>query len=109
MQRATIERRHKTPAERAEILAAFQQTELSSHRFARQYGIAASTLFRWLRQASAGTEGGAAALIEVPNLLGRQPPAPGYCLRFANGVSVEVAPGFQPDEVRTLAEIVRGL
>jgi transposase-like protein len=109
MQRATIERRHKTPAERAEILAAFQQTELSSHRFARQYGIAASTLFRWLRQAAAPSASDPGAWIEVPNLLGRQLPAPAYRLRFANGVSVEVGSGFQPDELRALAQLVRGL
>lgn len=109
MQSATIERRHKTPAERAEILAAFQQTELSSHAFARQHGIAPSTLFRWLRQASVATERDPGAWIEVPNLLGRQLPAPAYRLRFANGVSVEVASGFKADEVRTLAQLVRGL
>jgi hypothetical protein len=109
MQRATIARRHKTPAERAEILAAFQQTELSSHQFARHHGIAASTLFRWLRHSAAPSASDPGAWIEVPNLLGRQPPAPAYCLRFANGVSVEVASGFQPDELRTLAQLVRGL
>lgn len=109
MQRATRERRHKTPAERAEILAAFQQTELSSHRFARQYGIAASTLFRWLRHSAAPIQSDPGAWIEVPNLLGQQPPAPAYCLRFANGLSVELAAGFQPDEVRTLAQLIRSL
>ena len=98
-----------TPARRAEIVTAYRQTGLSSHQFARQHGIAASTLFRWLRRAGAATQSGAAALVEVPNLLGRQPPAPAYRLRFANGVSVELAPGFQPDELRALAAIVRSL
>jgi hypothetical protein len=41
--------------------------------------------------------------------LGRQPPAPAYCLRFANGVSVEVASGFKADEVRTLAQLIHRL
>jgi transposase-like protein len=109
MQSATRARPHKTLAQRADILAAYRQTALSSHRFARQHGIAASTLFRWLRQASTATPSGAARLIEVPNLLGQQRPAPAYCLRFANGLSVELAPGFQPDEVRTLAQLIRGL
>jgi len=109
MQSATRARPHKTSAQRAEILAAYRQTALSSHPFARRHGIAASTLFRWRRQASASTEGGAATLIEVPHLLGQQPPAPAYCLRFANGLSVELAAGFQPDEVRTLAQLIRGL
>jgi transposase-like protein len=109
MQSPTRARPHKTPAQRADILAAYRQTVLSSHQFARRHGIAAATLFRWLRQASAATESGAAVLIEVPNLLGHQLPAPAYRLRFANGVSVEFASGFQPDEVRTLAQLVRGL
>ena len=109
MQGPTRGRPHQTPVRRAEILEAYRQTALSSHQFAREHRIAASTLFRWLRQAGAATQSGAAALVEVPNLLGRQPPAPAYCLRFANGVSVELAPGFQPDELRALAAIVRGL
>ena len=102
-------RPHKSAAQRAEILTAYRQTSLSSHAFARQHGIASSTLFRWLRHAAAPTEGNAGGLIEVPNLLGRQPPAPGYCLRFANGVSVEVGSGFEPDELRALAQVVRSL
>ena len=109
MQSPPRARPHRTPAQRADILAAYRQTSLSSHQFARRHGIAPSTLFRWLRQASASTESGAAALIELPNVLGHQPPAPAYCLRFANGLSVELAPGFQPDEVRTLAQLIRGL
>jgi transposase-like protein len=109
MQRATRERRHKTPAERAEILAAFQQTELSSHPFARRHGIAPSTLFRWLREASAPRPPRGAALIEVPNLLAPPPAALAYRLWFANGVSVEVASGFESEEVRTLARLIRSL
>ena len=102
-------RPHNTPARRTEILAAYGQTALSSHQFARQHGIAPSTLFRWLRLSAAPTERDPGALVEVPNLLGRQPPAPAYCLRFGNGVSVELAPGFQPEEVRTLAQLLRSL
>ena len=98
-----------TPARRAEIVTAYRQTALSSHQFARQHGIAPSTLFRWLRLSAASTERDAGALVEVPNLLGRQPPAPAYRLRFANGVSVELASGFEPDEFRALAAIVRSL
>ena len=109
MQSPTRTRPHKTPAQRADVLAAYRQTALSSHQFARRHGIAASTLFRWLRQASAATESGAAALIEVPNLLGHQLPAPAYRLGFANGVSVEIASGFPPEEVRTLAQLIRDL
>jgi hypothetical protein len=58
---------------------------------------------------SASTESGAAGFIEVPNLLAHQAPVPAYRLRFANGVSVEVASGFEPEEVRALAQLIRGL
>ncbi len=109
MQSATRARPHKTLGQRADILAAYRQTALGAYPFARQHGIATSTLFRWIRQASAATPSRAATLIEVPNLLGQQPPAPAYCLRFANGLSVELAAGFHLDEVRVLAQLIRGL
>ena len=109
MQGPTRGRPHQTPTRHAEILAAYRQTALSSHAFAREHRIAVSTLFRWLRQAGAATQSGAGAMVEVPNLLGRQPPAPAYCLRFGNGISVEVGSGFQPDELRALAAVVRSL
>ncbi|WP_442954864.1 IS66 family insertion sequence element accessory protein TnpA [Pelomicrobium sp.] len=102
-------RPHKSPAQRAEILAAYRQTALSSHAFARQHGVAPSTLFRWLREASAPRPPRGAALIEVPNLLAPPPAALAYRLCFANGVSVEVASGFEPEEVRTLARLIRSL
>ena len=109
MQSPPRARPHQTPAQRADVLAANRQTALSSHQFARRHGIATLTLFRWLRKASAATESGAAGLIEVPNLLAHQAPVPAYRLRFANGVSVEVASGFKADEVRTLAQLIRSL
>lgn len=102
-------RPQKTPAQREEILAAYRQTSLSSHQFARQHGIAASTLFRWLRESPVSRNGDTAEWIEVPNLLGNRSPAPTYRVRFANGLSLDIPFGFQPDEVRTLAEVVSRL
>jgi len=102
-------RPHRTPAQREEILAAYRQTSLSSHQFAHRHGIAASTLFRWRRQSPGSSHRDTAEWIEVPNLIGSRPPAPVYRLCFANGVSVELPAGFQPDEVRTLAEVVSRL
>lgn len=109
MRSSSREHPHKTPAERAQIVAAYQQTPLDSQQFARRHGIAASTLFRWLRQSAAPTNRGAAALIEVPNLLGPPSPAPAYRVRFANGLSVELRSGFEPEEVRVLAQILQRL
>lgn len=109
MRSASRARPHKTPEQREAILAAYRQTSLSSHQFARQHGIAASTLFRWVRQSPGSSERDAGEWIEVPNLLGSRPPAPGYRLCFANGVSLEISAGFQFEEVRTLAEVIRRL
>jgi len=99
-------RPQKTPEQREEILAAYRQTSLSSHQFARRHGIAASTLFRWLRQSPVSTPRDAGEWIEVPNLVGSRPPASTYRLCLANGLSVDIPVGFQPEEVRTLAEMV---
>lgn len=103
-------RPQKTPAQRAGILAEYQQRALSAALVARRHGISPSTLFRWLRHAPAPSASGGAAWIEVPNPLSRGAAAvPAYCLRFANGVALELSCGFQPEEVRALAQVVRGL
>ena len=102
-------RPRKTPEQREEILAAYRQTSLSSQQFARRHGIAASTLFGWLRQSAGPPSSDAAEWIEVPNLIGGRPSTSTYRLSFANGVSVDVPVGFQPDEVLTLAEVVNRL
>ena len=109
MRSSSRARPHKTPAERVEILRAYGQTVLSAHRFAREHGIAPSTLFRWRRLGENPTRPDRAEVIEVPNLLVPPHAAPAYCLRFAHGVSLEVGSGFKPEELRALVEIVRGL
>jgi hypothetical protein len=62
-------RRHKTAAERAEIIASYERQwrQLSQRDFATQHGIALSTLQRWLRLGANCLTGKGAALIEVPN------------------------------------------
>jgi len=98
-----------TPEQREEILAASRQTSLSSHQFARQHGIAASTLFRWLRESPTSGDDDTAGWIEVPNLIGSRSPAPACRLCFSHGLSVEIAAGFQAEAVRPLAEVIGGL
>jgi len=109
MRSSSRARPHRTLEQREKILAAYRQTSLTSHQFAHLHSIAASTLFRWLRESPASRTGDAAEWIEVPNLIGSRSPAPAYRLCFSNGLSVEIAAGFQAEEIRTLAEVIRGL
>ena len=106
-------RRHKTAAERADILANYkrQRRELSQRDFATRKGIALSTLQRWLRLGPNGLAGQGAALIEVPNPWeGRRPGGTAtYRLHFARGPVLEVARGFDAAEVRVLAQLLRDL
>ena len=105
-------RHHKTPAERADIVAEYPRSQVSQREFAAQHGIALSTLQRWLHLNESDVGSGSPALVEVPNplkpLLGRGPAAT-YRLHFPRGLVLEVAPGFQTGEVRALAQLLQEL
>ncbi len=102
-------RPRKTSTQKAQILAARGESGLSDREFAAQHGIAVSTLYRWLRESLAHppTDGG--GLIEIPNVLGARAPVPVYRLHFPRGLVLEVAPGFRPDELRSLAQLIQSL
>ncbi|HEX9596963.1 MAG TPA: transposase [Anaerolineales bacterium] len=106
MQRSTRVRRRYTPAQRAKILAAYQRSQLPQKDFSAQAGIGHSTLMLWLRQAAAKDS---AAFVPVPNLLSAASTSPAYRLQFPQGVIVEVAPGFQAEELGTLLKQVQAL
>ena len=101
-------RQHRTAAEKAGLVAGFQRSGLSQRDFAVQHGIAPSNIQRWVRQSSRAKQPQSpAALVEVPNLLGsgsRQ-----YRLHFPKGLVLELSSGFEPGEVRRLAELVQSL
>jgi len=108
MQTRTLRRPHKNPAERAEILAAHACSGLSSRDFARQHGICVSTLYRWRRLSPTHKDNPArACLIELPGGLDTRRSLSAYRLLFPGGVTLEVPPGFNPDELRTLTELLR--
>ena len=107
MQTRTLRRPHKNPAERAEILAAHACSGLSSRDFARQHGICVSTLYRWRRLSPGGEGTNRACLLELPRGVGTPRTQPAYRLLLPSGVTLEVAPGFDPDELRTLTELLR--
>lgn len=105
----SLVRHDKSLGERARILAAYARGQWTQEEVAAPHGIAVSTLQRWLRQSGTERTGDAAHLIEVPNLLGRSGPTSTYRVHFARGLVLEVAPGFEPGEVRTLAVVLQSL
>ncbi len=108
MQSRSPRRPHKRAADRTEILTAFEASGLSSRDFARQHGICVSTLYRWRRLSPTHQDNPArACLIELPGGLDTRPSLSAYRLLFPGGVTLEVAPGFNPDELRTLTELLR--
>ena len=109
MQMRSRTRHHWTPAEKAELIAAYRRSGLSRRDFALRQGIAPSNIPRWLRQAQAAASPCRAALVEVPNLLAPAPEARPYRLHFPKGLALEVARGFVAEEVLSLVQLLQRL
>jgi hypothetical protein len=109
MQNKSYVRRHKTPTEKAKIVAAYERSGLMQKEFAAQQGMGLSTLQRWIRQHPLGPATGKAGLVEVSNLFGTGPAVGAYRLRFPRGLVLELASGFHPDEVHLLVQLVQNL
>jgi hypothetical protein len=109
MKRSTRVRRRHTSAQRDEILAAYQQSRLSQKDFAAQAGIGHSTLRLWLRKAAANPGCAKSAFVPVANLFSASPAPPAYRLQFPQGITVEVTPGFQSQELGALLQLVHKL
>lgn len=109
MQRSTRISRRCTPAQRAKILAAYQRSRLTQKEFAAQAGIGYSTLTLWLRKSTTAKKPDRSAFVPVPNLFSVASAAPAYRLQFAGGVIVEVARGFQSEELSALLQVVQAL
>ena len=110
MQTKPSSRQYRTRAEKAKIVAAYKHSGLSQRDFALQHGIAPSNIQRWVQHfPTSGEAVGAAALVEVPNLISSRPRSGPYRLHFAQGLQLEVAPGFDLGEVRALAQLLQSL
>ena len=107
MQRRT--RGRQTGAAKDKLLAAYRRSGLTQKEFAAQAGLGLSTLSLWLRQAASAKTPGPSALVPVPNLFAPAAPPPAYRLQFPRGVIVEVASGFQSEELSALLQAVEGL
>lgn len=110
MQRSTRIRRRHRAVQRERILAAYRRSRLTQRQFAAQAGIGYSTLTLWLRQHAAANAVAEPAFLPVPNVFSATAPAaPAYRLQLPRGVTVEIAPGFQPTELTTLLQVVQKL
>ena len=108
MQRRTRACRRHTPAQKDRLLAQYRRSGLTQRQFAAKAGIGYSTLTLWLRKAAPVRKTSKSAFVAVPNLLSTPVTAP-YRLRFAGGLSVEVAAGFRSEELASLLEVVQRL
>jgi transposase-like protein len=102
-------RHHRSPAERAEVLALYRGGGLTQKEVAAQYDIAVATLQRWLHTPQESQDHRRGQLIEVPNLLETQGSDRPYRLLFPQGLVLELTPGFQAELVRTLAQLLQSL
>jgi|SRR5580692_2176028 hypothetical protein len=109
MQNLAGARPHRTAAQRAQILTDYHRSGLTQKAFAAQAGIGCSTLTSWLRKAAARQSADQPAFVAVPNLLAASGTAVAYRLQFPRGFVVEVAPGFRPEELNALVQVVQGL
>lgn len=109
MKMKLLSRRYHTAAEKAELIAAYQRSGLSQRDFAQQHGIAPSNIQRWAQQETGAPSQGTAALVEVPNLLASRAGAGAYRVRFPQGLHLELARGFDVEEVRALAHLLQNL
>lgn len=97
-------------AQKAELLVAYHRSGLTCKDFAALHGIAESTFQRWVAKSPlAKKSNGRAVLVEVPNLLGTERGHRQYRLHFPKGLILEIGSGFEPGELRMLAQVVQSL
>jgi hypothetical protein len=110
MEQTALVRYHKTPEQKAAIVAAFKESGLNRNEFADRHGLKRTTLLGWLRnerERSARPAG--PELIEVTP--GRASPttAGGYRLHFPRGLVLEISRGLDSGELRSLVQLLQSL
>ena len=109
MQNSRPIRKHRTAAQREDILQNYLQGHLTQKEFATQAGISVSTLQAWLRKAPARAASIGSGFVAVPNLLSASPASPAYRLQWPGGLSLEVRPGFVSEELAALLQLLPAL
>jgi transposase-like protein len=109
MKRSTRVRRRWSVAQKDKILAAYRRSQLTQRDFAAQAQVGLSTLTSWLRTEDRIEDCGPSELVAVPNLFSATAKVPAYRLQLPRGVIVEVAPGFQTEELGALLRLAQAL
>jgi hypothetical protein len=105
MQNSSPVRKHSTPAQREEILQAYQRSQLTQKAFAREAGIGVSTLAAWLRKAAVKGED-RSSFVAVPNLFPAPSTGPAYRLQWPGGLSLEIRSSFSSGELAGLLQLL---
>src|SRR5436309_14668025 len=79
-QRSGRRQRYHTSAQRAQIVARFQQSGLNRGQFAHRHGLVSSTLARWLAEARDARKGYSPVVFSELRLV---PPVPGAATAWA--------------------------
>jgi transposase-like protein len=109
MKQSTRVRRRWSVAQKDRLLAACRRSQLSQRDFAAQAQVGLSTLTRWLRTEARNKDSGPSELVAVPNLFSATAGVAAYRLQLPRGVIVEVAPGFQTEELGALLRLAQAL
>ena len=97
-------RKHRTPAQRKELLQDYQRSGMTQREYARRAGIALSTLQRWLKRADCPP-----GFIALPRVSAPVEPTAPYRLHLGKGTILEVSAGFRAQELAALLALVRPL
>jgi transposase-like protein len=103
--------RHTSKIERVALIGAYYRSGLTQKQFARANKIGFSTLTAWLRKAKnqAKARPKQVQFMALPNVMESSPGLATYRLRFPRGLVLEVGPGFQVQELHSLAQLLISL
>ena len=101
-------RKRRSRDEIEEIVAAFRQSGQPTAEFAATAGVHATTLYKWVRDASAQKEAPQKLQVAVPVRVRRSAPtvSPGLEIELANGRTVRVTGKIDKDVLRDVVEIL---
>src|SRR5208282_6019701 len=109
MQNSRAVRKHRTAAQREDILRDYRRSQLTQKGFATRAGLSVSTLQAWLRKAPGRPAWTGSAFVAVPNLLSASPVPPAYRLQWPGGLSLEGRAGFVSEELAALLQLLPAL
>jgi len=107
MQKKSLVRKHRTPAQRKQALDDYRRSGLSQQAYASQLGVGVSTLQLWLRQERQAPSAQATTFVPVPNLLAPAAAPTFYRLRLVSGAVLEIASDYRREELEPLLQLLR--